>query len=103
MSGSPEEIASTQLQRPPDPAHIPKVGATPHQPGSATSQEQARKPTTFHERAERPDLRAYFLMRIGAGVRVDRRISGDGRDQRATTDTVIVGVQDSEVLLDGRD
>jgi hypothetical protein len=44
-------------------------------------------------------------MRIGAGVRVDRRISvsGDGRDQRATTDTVIVGVQDSEVLLDRRD
>jgi hypothetical protein len=32
-----------------------------------------------------------------------RRISGDGRDQRATTDTVIVGIPDSEVLLDGRD
>lgn len=35
--------------------------------------------------------------------RTERQISADGRDQRATTDTVIVGVQDSEVLLDGRD
>jgi hypothetical protein len=35
------------------------------EPGYATSQEQARKPTTSHESAERLDLRAYFFMRIG--------------------------------------
>ena len=38
-----------------------------------------------------------------AKVSAERRISGDGRDQRVTTGTVIAGVQDSEVLLDGRD